>query len=196
MSLSPVIGTEVPEAANGVATPVTLENGPHAPVSVKYGGSRLPDNGAQSMDTSAGHTENHVDTANRLHSVESSVDTEININERTSSLSLLSPNRVDPSFHHGTGTGNSESKDTDVPEVSKTEDMVLMWDSAQHAEPKDLCQHGESDITERHQTEAESVERRLGDEEDEDEETEKQDMETNEKRWRNTGGRTKKEVRG
>lgn len=194
MSLSPVIGTEVPEAANGVAMPVSLENGPHAPLSVKYGGSRLPDNGAQSMDTSAGHTENHVDTANRLHSVESSVGVETNINERTSGLSLHSPDPVDPSFHDGPGAGNSESKETDVPDASKTEDMVLMWDSAQHGQPKDPCRHGGSDVTERPQAEAESVERRLGRRgEDEDEETEKQDMETNEKRWRNTGGRTKKD---
>ncbi|KAM4736941.1 BLOC-1-related complex subunit 6 isoform 1-T2 [Anableps anableps] len=198
MSLSPVIGTEVPEAANGVAVPVSLENGPCAPVSVKYGGSRLPDKGAESMDRTSGHTENHVDTENRLHTVESNFDSETNLNERTSSLSLHSSQTVDPSFHDGAGTGNSESKDTHIPEASKTEDMVLMWESVQHAEAKDLCQQGGSDIIERHQTEAESVERRLDRRgEDEDGEEEKQDMETDEKnenRWRNTGGRAEKEL--
>ncbi|KAK5622414.1 hypothetical protein CRENBAI_003926 [Crenichthys baileyi] len=196
MSLSPVIGTEVPEAANGVATPVSLENGPHAPVSVKYGGSRLPGNGAESMDGSSGLAENHVDMGNRLHTVESTFDTETNIIERTSSLSLHSPQVVDPSVHDGTGTGSSEPKDTDIPEATRTEDMVLMWDSAQHAEPKDPCQQGGSDIAERHQTEAESVERRLGSRGKEDDgEEEKKDMETDEKNensWRNTGGRTEK----
>ncbi|MEQ2177129.1 hypothetical protein GOODEAATRI_000703, partial [Goodea atripinnis] len=196
MSLSPVIGTEVPEAANGLATPVSLENGPHAPISVKYGGSRLPGNGAESMDGSSGHTENHVDMGNRLHTVESTFDTETNIIERTSSLSLHSPQVVHPSVHDGTGTGSSEPKDTDISEATRTEDMVLMWDSAQHAEPKDPCQQGGSDIAEIHQTEAESVERRLGSRGKEDDgEEEKQDMETDEKNensWRNTGGRTEK----
>ncbi|KAM4570735.1 BLOC-1-related complex subunit 6 [Fundulus diaphanus] len=197
MSLSPVIGTEVPEAANGVVTPVSLENGPHAPVSVKYGGSRLPGNGAESVDGSGGRTQNHVDTANRLHTAESNFDTEANLDERTSSLSLHSPQAVDPSFRDGAGTGDSESKDTDIPEASKTEDMVLMWDSGQHEELKEPCQQGGSDMAGRHQTGAERVERRLGGRgEEEDGETEKQDMETDEKhesRWRNTGGRTEKE---
>ncbi|XP_012722241.2 BLOC-1-related complex subunit 6 [Fundulus heteroclitus] len=187
MSLSPVIGTEVPEAANGVATPVSLENGPHAPVSVKYGGSRLPGNGAESVDGSGGRAENHVDTANRLHTVESNFD----------SLSLRSRQAADPSFRDGAGTGDSDSKDTDIPEASKTDDMVLMWDSRRHEELKEPCQQGGSDVAGRHQTGAERVERRRGGRgEEEDGETEKQDVETDEKhenRWRNTGGRTEKE---
>ncbi|XP_005800237.1 BLOC-1-related complex subunit 6 [Xiphophorus maculatus] len=194
MSLSPVIGTEVPEAANGVATPVSLENGPRVPVSVKHGGSRLPDNGAESMD---GRTENHVDTANRLNAAESNFDTETNLHERTSSLSLHGSQVVDLSFHDDAETGNSESKETDIPEGSKAEDLVLMWDSAPHAEPTDICQQGGPGMAERYLTEAESEERRLDRrEEDEDGEKEKQDMETDEKnenRWRSTGGRTKKE---
>ncbi|XP_008411444.1 BLOC-1-related complex subunit 6 isoform X1 [Poecilia reticulata] len=194
MSLSPVIGTEVPETANGVATPVSLENGPHAPVSVKHGGSRLPDDRAESMD---GRTENHVDTANRLNAAENNLDTETDLHERTSSLSLHGSQVVDLSFHDDAETGNSEFKDTDIPEGSKAEDLVLMWDSAPHAEPTDVCRQGGPDIAERHPKEAESEERRLDRrEEDEDGEKEKQDMETDEKnenRWRNTGGRAKKE---
>ncbi|XP_038149785.1 BLOC-1 related complex subunit 6 [Cyprinodon tularosa] len=192
MSLSPVIGTEVPEAANGVATTGSLENDSHVPVSVKYGGSRLPANGGESMGGSSGHTENHVDTANRLPTEESNSDKETDINQRTSSLSLHCSQAVDPSTHDGADRGNSESKD--ISKASETEDVVLMWGSAQQAELKDHCQQGGSDIAERHQVEEEIVERSLGIRgEEEDGEKEKQDMETDEKnesRWRNTGGRT------
>lgn len=50
MSLSPVTGTEVPETANGVVTPVSSGIGPQIPASAKGGGSRVPCSGDQAED--------------------------------------------------------------------------------------------------------------------------------------------------
>ncbi|KAM4562687.1 BLOC-1-related complex subunit 6 isoform 1-T2 [Odontesthes bonariensis] len=206
MSLSPVIGTEVPETANGVASPVALENGPHAPVSVKYGGSRLPGPGETSVDETLGNTENHIDTENRVFDGKSHFDAEISINERLSSLSLHSPQVADPSIPAGSSTADSESrfKDTDIPEASKTldaTDVVLMWDSAQppqHGESKGSYQQGGPVTAGRPQTKAVNVEGGTDSREQEEEENggiEKQDEEDDEKnenKWRkqHTGRRT------
>ncbi|XP_072222833.1 BLOC-1-related complex subunit 6 [Leuresthes tenuis] len=212
MSLSPVIGTEVPETANGVASPVALENGPHAPVSLKYGGSRLPGRGEASVDGTLGNTENFIGTENRVYDGKSHFDAETNINQRTSSLSLHSPEVTDPSVPAGSSTADSESgsKDTDIPEASKTldaPDVVFIWDSAQppqHGESKGSYQQG-GVTAGRPQTKAVNVEggtdsRKLqeGDEGEEDEGIEKQDEENDEKnenKWRkqHTGRRTEME---
>ncbi|XP_017266677.1 BLOC-1-related complex subunit 6 [Kryptolebias marmoratus] len=193
MSLSPVIGTEVPETANGVVTPVSLENGPHAPASVKCGGSRLPGSGEDSLDGSPERTENNVE--NRVYIGKSLLDTEKDLNDRTSSLSLNSPQEADPTFNDGTSTGDSESKD--IPGASKTDDahnLVLLLDSSQQGEPKSAYQRGGPATTDRQQTVAGSLERGTDSrKEEEDGEKEKQDEETDEKnenKWRSSGGRT------
>lgn len=181
MSLSPVIGTEVPETANGVATPVALENGPHVPVSVKCGGSRLP--GEEAVDGTLGHTENHVDVEDRADDGKDHSYMEMDVNERISSLSL----QADSSLPAATDTGDTESKDTDIPEASKTldpPDAVLLWDSAHCGQSKDSSRRG-GYVT----TDAETVDGGTGSREDEEDgEKEKQDEEDdekNEKKWRN-----------
>lgn len=189
MSLSPVIGTDVPETANGVATPVALENGPQAPVSVKCS-SRVPGTGEASVDESHMHTENHADAnmENLVHHGKGFLDTEMDMNERTSSLSLQSPEEANPSLPTVTGTGETDlgSKDKDIPdEASKTvdpADAVLLWDSALHRQSKDSYQQGHPVTTERQQTEAETADGGSNSqEEDVDGETEKQDVEEDEK---------------
>lgn len=207
MSLSPVIGTEVPETANGVVTPVPSENGPHVPVSVKCGGSRVPCPGESSEDRDLGHTENHVDVENRVYDGEGRLDTETYNNGRTSSLPLHTSHVTDPSLPAATCTGDSEdsdtgSKDTDIHEVSNTVEppgAALLQDSSQQAHSKKSSQRGGPATTDRQQTETETVD---GDtdsrDEEEDGEKEKQDEEDdekNEKKWihQRAGGRTEVE---
>ncbi|KAK1898400.1 BLOC-1-related complex subunit 6 [Dissostichus eleginoides] len=62
MSLSPVIGTDMLETANGDVAPISSENGPHDPTSVKCGGSRVPCPGEGSEDT-----DNHVEVENKVY---------------------------------------------------------------------------------------------------------------------------------
>ncbi len=214
MSLSPVIGTEVPETANGVVTPISSENGPHVLVSVKCGGSRVPSPG-EAEDRALGHTENHVHVENRVYDGEGGLDTEIYNNERISNLSSYTSQVTDPSLPAATCTGDSESgsKDTDISEASNTAKppgAALLWDSAQQAR-SDSSQRGGPATTYRQQMEAETVvggtdsqeeeeeEEDDDDDEEEDGEKEKQDEEDdekNEKKCRNehSGGRTEVEV--
>nr|XP_019945082.1 PREDICTED: BLOC-1-related complex subunit 6 isoform X2 [Paralichthys olivaceus] len=191
MSLSPVIGTEVPETANGVVIPVVSENGPN--VSVKCGGSRAPCSGEGSEDSSLGHTENHINVENRVYDGEGHLDTEMAINERTSSLSL----HTDPSFSTDTCTGYSESVSIvrDIPEASNTVEppgVALLWDSAQ---TKDSSQREDLISRDGQLTEADTVDGSTDSrDEEEDGEAEKQDEEEDEKnenKWRNPyAGRT------
>ncbi|XP_062248164.1 BLOC-1 related complex subunit 6 isoform X2 [Platichthys flesus] len=185
MSLSPVIGTEVPETANGVVIPVVSENGPH--VSVKCGGSRAPCSGEGSEDGSLGHTESTLNVENRVYDGEDHLDTEKVINERTSSLSL----HTDPSLSTDTCTGYSESVSIvrDIPEASSTAEppgAALLWDSAQ---TKDSSQREALISLDRQLTESETVDGSTDSrDEEEDGEMEKQDEEEdekNEKKWRN-----------
>ncbi|KAG8002832.1 BLOC-1-related complex subunit 6 [Nibea albiflora] len=207
MSLSPVIGTEVPETANGVVTPVPSENGPHSPVPVKCGGSRVHCPGEASEEDSAlGHTENHVEVENSVYDGEGRLETEMYSNESTSSLSSHTSHVTDPSLPAATCTGDSEwgSKDTDIPEAFKAAESpgaALPWDSA-HS--KDSSQRAGPATTYRQQTEAETVDggadsqEEEEEEEEEDGEKEKQDEEDdekNEKKWihQRTGGRAEAE---
>ncbi|GLD45787.1 BLOC-1-related complex subunit 6 isoform X2 [Lates japonicus] len=200
MSLSPVIGTEVPETANGVVIPVASENGPHVSVSVKCGGSRAPCLGEASEDGSLGHTDNYVGVENRVYDGEGHLDAEMAINERVSSLSLHTPQVTDPSLPTTTCTGDSESGSIirDIPEASNTVEppgAALLWDSAH---TKDSPQRGGPVSTDRQQTEAETDRGTDSQEDEEDGEKEKQDEEDDEKnenKWRNqyAGGRTQME---
>ncbi|XP_013857224.1 BLOC-1-related complex subunit 6 [Austrofundulus limnaeus] len=188
MSLSPVTGTEVPETANGVVTPVSLENGPHAPAAVKCGGSRLPGTGEEPLDGSPEHTENNVE--NKVYTENNLLDTEKDLNDRTSTLSLNSPQEADLSLDDRTSTGYSESKD--IPKTDGAHNLVLLLDSAQQGESIHSCQRGGPFTTDRRQTG--STERGAESrEEEEDGEKEKQDEEKDEKsenKWRSSEGRT------
>ncbi|XP_042348455.1 BLOC-1 related complex subunit 6 [Plectropomus leopardus] len=205
MSLSPVIGTEVPETANGVVTPVSSENGPHVPVPGKYGGSRVPCPGEDSEDRTLEYTENHIDVENRVYDGEGCLDTETYNNGRTSSLSLHTSNVTDPSLPAATCTGDSEdsesgSKDTDIHEASYTVEPpgeALLWDPAQQAHTKESSQRGGPATTDRQHTETVDADTDSR-EEEEDGEKEKQDEEDdekNEKKWisQRAGGRTEVE---
>ncbi|XP_018530633.1 BLOC-1 related complex subunit 6 [Lates calcarifer] len=200
MSLSPVIGTEVPETANGVVIPVASENGPHVSVSVKCGGSRAPCLGEASEDGSLRHTDNYVDVENRVYDGEGHLDAEMAINERASSLSLHTPQVTDPSLPTATCTGDSESGSIIryIHESSNTVEppgAALLWDSAH---TKDSPQRGGPVSTDRQQTEAETDRGTDSQEDEEDGEKEKQDEEDDEKnenKWRNqyAGERTQME---
>ncbi|XP_040917761.1 BLOC-1 related complex subunit 6 [Toxotes jaculatrix] len=192
MSLSPVIGTEVPETANGVVIPVASENGPHVSVSVKCGGSsRTPCPGEASEDHSLGYTENHVDVENRVYDGEGRLDTEMAINEAKSSLLLHTSWVTDPSLPAATCTGDSGSGSItrDIPEASNSvgpPGAGLLWDSAH---TKDSSQQGHSVTTDRQQTEAETVDG--GTDSQEKEKQDDEDDEKNENKWRDqyAGGR-------
>lgn len=198
MSLSPVIGTEVPETPNGDVTSVSSENGPHVPVSGKFGESRVPCSGEESEDGALG--QNHVDIENRVYDGEGQLDTETYNNERTSSLSSYTSHVTEPS-----GDSDSGSKDTHTPEAESTAEPAstpLLLDFKQHAHSKDLSSQGGSATCDRQQTDGESVDgddESQEEEEEEDGEKEKQDEEDdekNEKKWKNqhAGGRTEMEV--
>ncbi|KAM9350318.1 BLOC-1-related complex subunit 6 [Symphorus nematophorus] len=214
MSLSPVIGTEVPETANGVATLVPSENGPHALVSVKCGGSRVPCPG-ETSEEDLGRTENHVDVENRVYEGEGRLETETYNNGRTSSLTSHTSHETEPALPAASCTGDLESgsKDTDIPEASNAVELpgaALSWDSTQQAHSKDSSQRGGPATTYRQQTEAKTVDggtdSREEEEEDEEEEEEEEedgekekqdeeDDEKNEKKWihQRSGGRTEVE---
>ncbi|XP_074538453.1 BLOC-1-related complex subunit 6 [Halichoeres trimaculatus] len=195
MSLSPVIGTEVPETPNGDVTPVSSENGPHVLVSGKCGESRVPLSGEESEDRALRHTENHIE--NRVYDGDGRLNTETHNNERTSSLSSYTSHVTEPS-----GDSDSGSKDTDAPEASNSAEPAstpLLLDLQQHAPSKDSSSQGSPATCDRQQTDGESVdggdESQDEEEEEEDGEKEKQDEEDdekNEKSWKNqhAGGRT------
>lgn len=197
MSLSPVTGTEVSETANGVVTPVPSENGPHVPVSVKCGGSRVPCSGDPSEDRALVHTENHIDLESRVYDGEGR--SEMYNNEETSRLPSHTSHVIDASLPAAMFTGDSESgsRDTVFPEDSNTvkpPNAALLTDSALSKGPVTTC---------RQQTEAETVDGGPDslEEEEEDGEKEKQDEEEdekNEKKWihQRAGGRTELEVSG
>ncbi|XP_059189952.1 BLOC-1 related complex subunit 6 isoform X2 [Centropristis striata] len=202
MSLSPVIGTEVPETANGVVTPVSSENGPHVPVPVKCGGSRVPCPGESSEDRALGHTENHADVENTVYDGEGRLDTEMYNNGTTPSLSLHTSHVTDPSLPAATCTGDSEdsesdSKDTDINEASNTLEPpgeAQLWDPVQQPQSKESSHRGSPAFTDRQQAEAIDGDTDSRDE-DEDGEKEKQDEEDDEKeekKWihQRAGGRT------
>ncbi|XP_041656339.1 BLOC-1 related complex subunit 6 [Cheilinus undulatus] len=197
MSLSPVIGTEVPETPNGDVISVSSENGPHAPVSEKCGGSRVSCPEEASEDGDLVHTENHVDVENRVHHDESYLDAGTYNNERTSSLSSHTSHVTEPSENSELG-----SKNTDIPEASnsaETSDAPLLLHSEQQAHSKDSS--FEAGFTTKYTQQAEegSVDGGADSrEEEEDGEKEKQDEEDdekNEKKWisQRAGGRTEME---
>ncbi|XP_029362281.1 BLOC-1-related complex subunit 6 [Echeneis naucrates] len=186
MSLSPVIGTGVPETANGAAIPVSSSHGSHV-----CGGSRVACPGEASEDGSFRHTENRIDVENRIHHGQGCFDTEMAINERMHNLSVRTPWTADPSLSTATYKGNldSQSITRDIPEASKAVEppgAALLWDSTQ---TKDSSRQAGYVTSERWQTGAETMHGGNDSrEEDDDGEKEKQDEERAEKmenKWRN-----------
>ncbi len=213
MSLSPVIGTEVPETSNGVVTPAPSENGPYAPVSVKCGGSRVPFPGEATEHRAFGPTEHHEAVENKVYDGEACLETKAHNNKRKSSLSSHTSHVTDPSPPIATCTGDSDlgSKDTDISQAAPAAEpsaAALLWDSTQQAHSRDSSQRGGPATTYRQQTEAETEDDCSGsrddkeeeeEEEEEDGEREKQDEEEDEKKekkWihQHAGGRTEVEV--
>ncbi|KAF3696644.1 BLOC-1-related complex subunit 6 [Channa argus] len=190
MSLSPVIGTEVPETANGVIT-LTSENGPH--VTVTCGGSRLPYPGESSLVESLGHTENHVEVYND----EGHLDTEMDIDERTSVLSLHMSQKADPSLAVNRCTEDSESGAIirDILEASNNGESLGGAVLGGLAHTKDSSQRKDPGTTDKEQTESDIVDGGTDSQEEvEDGEKEKQDEEGDEKnvnKWKSQykGGR-------
>lgn len=202
MSLSPAIGTEVPETANGVVTPVASENGPRVPVSVKCGESRLSCPGESSLDGSLGYTENHVDGDNRVYNNEGYLNTEMDINERTSTLSLHTSRETNPYLPDAfAGDSESGSLSRDIPETSKTVEppgAALFGDSAH---TKDSSHQGDQAPTDGEPTGTDTADRGTESREEVDGEKEKQDEEDdekNEKKWTSqyAGGRAEFNVSG
>ncbi|XP_029911601.1 BLOC-1-related complex subunit 6 [Myripristis murdjan] len=197
MSLSPVTGTEVPEAANGVATHISAEphseNGPHTPLPLKYGGSRVPCPVEGSDEGSLSDTENNVDVERRVYDGEGHLDveTDFNLSSKLDSQlhvkSLHASGALDPSLPTATCTGDSESgpKDTKLSEASDTVTApgeALPGNSTQHTDSKDSSQRGRPAGADRQQTQTESQEAL-----EEDGEKEKQDEEEDEKMERECG---------
>lgn len=194
MSLSPVIGTEVPETANGVVTPVASENGPHVPV--KCGESRLPFPRDSPEEESLGHTGNHVGGENRVYDDEGYLDTEHDIIDKTSDLSLHMSWEADPSVPVHTFTQDSTSVIRDTPEASNAAKLpgALPGDSAH---TKDSPQQGFLATTDEHQTEIvdEDADSREEVEDGEKEKQDEEDDEKNESKWSQyAGGRTEVKV--
>lgn len=202
MSLSPVIGTEVPETANGIVTPIASENGPHVPVLVKCGESRLSCPGESSEDGSPGHTENHVDGGNSVYDDEGHLDTEMDINERTSALSIHTSWGTNPSLHD-TCTEDLESGSIrDIPETCNAVEppgAALLGDSAH---TKNSPHQGLPATPDREPTDAETAHGGTNSREEvgdgEKEKQDEEDDEKNENKWKSqyTGGRTEFEVSG
>uniref|UniRef100_A0A3P9MJR6 Si:dkey-72l14.4 n=2 Tax=Oryzias latipes TaxID=8090 RepID=A0A3P9MJR6_ORYLA len=177
MSFSPVLGTEVPQTANGVTTPVGFENGPH--LSVKCGSSSITGSAEASAE---GNSENLVDVESEGPDGEHLSDAETDINGRTCSLSINSPQTVDSSITAG-NTLHSEpgSRDTEAPESSETAEEVLMWKLGHCAEPKHSNEHGGPVTADRLQTPSGRAEGGADSQDKEDGEKEKQDEEDDEK---------------
>lgn len=201
MNLSPVTGTEVPETANGVVTPVSSENGPHVPVTVKCGGSRVPCSGDPSQHTSLVDTVNHIDVESGAYDADGHLD--MYKNERTPSLPSHTSHVTEASLPAATLTGGTESNDTGFPEDSKAvkpSDAAPLRDLTH---PKHPHQGGDQVATHREPMEAEMGDGGTDsrDEEEEDGEKEKQDEEEDEKnenKWihQRAGGRAEAEVSG
>ncbi|XP_029013036.1 BLOC-1 related complex subunit 6 [Betta splendens] len=194
MSLSPVTGTEVPETANGVATPVS-ENGPYDPVSVNYGDRRLSCSEESSEDESLRHTENHVDGENRVFKDEGYLDTEIDIQEITSALSIHGSQGTNP-YSPDTGDVGSESTTTNIPEANEIVETAGAVLPGKSAHTKDSSHQGGSLTTDREGIDPVTADRDTNNKEEVGvEEKEKQDDEgdeKNEKKWKSqfAGGRT------
>lgn len=191
MSLSLATGTEVPETANGVVTPMPAENGT---VPVKCGGSRVPCSGNPSADGTLIDTDHHIHIEKKVHDGEGHL-------ERYNNSKTC--NVTDASLTGATHTECSEG--TDVPEDS---DAAETPDAAPQGDPlhcRGFSQQGEQATVYRQQMEAETVDRdpdsREEGEDEEDGEKEKQDEEEdekNDKKWihQRSGGRTKVKVSG
>ncbi|XP_054637341.1 BLOC-1 related complex subunit 6 [Dunckerocampus dactyliophorus] len=169
MSLSPVVGTEVPETANGIATLPCSENGPHVPVVKCVGGKEdFP-----REDTYLRHTENRLGGEKTVQDCHF-LDTEMEDNVRTSSLSLY------PSHEMALSTS----------EDSCTADYSVGVRPGDSSRPAGLQQ----DLPSNHSLYRSGRPVTTDFDSGEEEEKEKQDKEEDEKMWRTEVAGERKEV--
>lgn len=218
MSLSPVIGTEVPETANGIATPVSpeirSENGPHTHPSgpLKCGGSRVPCPGQESEDGSLGETENHMDVERGVCDGEGRLNTDTDHNSmmmmmsnsdvETHTATLHTPHAHDPSLPTATCTGDTESSAphnyTELSDSSHSDELpgaALQGDSPQHTDSPPRGGPVSADTQQKETVEACSREmEKDGEKEKQDEEDD--EKEEKERKWQHARGSSEYEVSG
>lgn len=188
MSFSLVTGTDVPETANGVATPVPAENGT---VPVMCGGSRVLCSGDASLHGTLIDTDTHIHIENRVPGGDGSHTYNNGKTCRVTGASLPAATRTEC------------STDTDVTEDSDaaaTPDAAPPGDSVHD---HGFSQQGDSATAYREQMEAEMVDQDPNSREEEEEEGEKEKQdeeedEKNEKKWihQRSGGRAEVKVSG
>lgn len=183
MSLSLVTGTDVPETANGVVTPVPTENGT---VPVICGGSRVPCSGDSPSTGTLIDTDNHIHIKNRVPDGDGHSEM-CNSGKMCGLAGASLP----------AATRTECSRDTDVPEDS---DVALSGDS-EHCQG--FGRQEDSAMAYGEQMEAETVhgDPNSRDEDEEEGEKEKQDEEEDEKKekkWihQHSGGRVEGKVSG
>ncbi|CAB1336290.1 unnamed protein product [Coregonus sp. 'balchen'] len=212
MSLFPVIGTYVPEAANGVHTPDSpgscSENGPHThgPTTpsqlLKFGG-RVPCSGHGYLDGTPGETENCVDGEKACDVQEDPIDTPHNYmshsdkqlkNTLLAQLSLPTATCTADTNPHAPPQDMSL---TGPPQTDEPLNEVLSGDSqntttATGIPSKDTAPHRDTPSADKHQSETEHTEpRSCCSVETEEQEEEKQDEEEREEQH---AGNTQDEV--
>ncbi|XP_019718733.1 BLOC-1-related complex subunit 6 isoform X2 [Hippocampus comes] len=173
MSRSPVIDTEVPEMANGVATPPSSENSPHIAGSLNCVGLKedFPEEGSE--EGSQRHTESH-----RVHD-HRCLDTEIGDDVRTGHFSPHPSHEMDLSPSEDIYTTHTDYV-VDPAGLGAVQLLQQDWSGKASSEHSSCRGHP---VT----TEMDSGE----------EEKEKQDEEEgekNDKKWRNESARERKEV--
>lgn len=174
MSLSLVTGTDVPETANGVVTPVPAENG-----TVICGGSRVPCSGDTSPHGTLIDTDCHSHTENKVPDGDGFSATYNNV--RTSSLTGASLPSRDPDLPEDSDTSGT-------PDAAPPGDPVHCQGFGRLGDPASV--YGEETV---------DADSRDLEEEEEEGEKEKQDEEgdeKNEKKWihQRSGGRAEVKV--
>ncbi|XP_056453087.1 BLOC-1 related complex subunit 6 isoform X1 [Gadus chalcogrammus] len=147
MSLFPAIGTELPDAANGVAAPVATQtfndNGPHSHTQapLRYGGGRVPHPGHRVEEEEEGslgenHLHSETDQRSRTHSTDSKRHVKSSHKSRASkaSLAAAATHTTDAGRH----TQSSKARHTPEPPGA-----ALRWAPVSAEETQSLGDDGE-----------------------------------------------------
>ncbi|CAL8368922.1 unnamed protein product [Lota lota] len=148
MSLFPVIGTELPDAANGVAAPVPTqtfnENRPHSHTQapLRYGGGRVPHHGhrvEEEEEGSLGENHLHSETGQRstTHSTDSKKHVKSLHKSRASKASLAAATAT-----HTTDAG-PHTQPSKARHSSEPPGAALRWTPVSAEETESLGDHGE-----------------------------------------------------
>jgi len=149
----PVIGTELPDAANGVAAPVSSqafgENGPHSHTQapLRYGGGRVPHPGhraaGEGEEGSLGENHLHSETGQRstARSMDSKKHVKSSHKSRTAKASLAAATRTTDSGSH---TQPSAARHTSEPPGA-----ALRWAPVSTEETESLGDDGQVEQPER-----------------------------------------------